>query len=272
VRRAREEEDRKYRERRTAERAAAAAARHAAAVREADRVKALKRQPPKTLSPLLVEERRKALEREAKREAARVLRRAKQLERELAAEARERQLMHAEEWQQERVKWARNYGGGNGRTSTVRVFISSTFQDMHGERDSLTRSVFPALNNRAKPRRVRVVPIDLRWGLTAEDTSDSGLGALEHCLLEGVGRGMWQMRGARLPALRLQPDSLRACLQWTTAAPCSSCWRGSGTAGVRLPTASATGGSWTSRALFPAPPLRPHPRPVCSLGPLQARI
>lgn len=30
----------------------------------------------------------------------------------------------------------------------------------------------------------RVVPVDLRWGLTAEDTSDSGLGALEHCFLE----------------------------------------------------------------------------------------
>ena len=55
---------------------------------------------------------------------------------------------------------------------------------MHGERDQLTRSVFPALNNMAKTRRVRVLPIDLRWGLTSEDTSDTGLGALEHCLLE----------------------------------------------------------------------------------------
>ena len=26
--------------------------------------------------------------------------------------------------------------------------------------------------------------IDLRWGLTREDTSESGLGALEHCLHE----------------------------------------------------------------------------------------
>ena len=32
--------------------------------------------------------------------------------------------------------------------------------------------------------QVRVVPVDLRWGLTSEDTSDTGLGALEHCLLE----------------------------------------------------------------------------------------
>jgi hypothetical protein len=54
----------------------------------------------------------------------------------------------------------------------------------HGERDQLTRSVFPALNNMCKSRRVRVLPVDLRWGLTSEDTSDTGLGALEHCLLE----------------------------------------------------------------------------------------
>ena len=31
---------------------------------------------------------------------------------------------------------------------------------------------------------MRVIPVDLRWGLTKEDTSDEGLGALEHCLLE----------------------------------------------------------------------------------------
>lgn len=28
------------------------------------------------------------------------------------------------------------------------------------------------------------MPVDLRWGLTNEDTSDAGLGALEHCLRE----------------------------------------------------------------------------------------
>lgn len=34
------------------------------------------------------------------------------------------------------------------------------------------------------PQPPYAVPIDLRWGLTSEDTSDTGLGALEHCLLE----------------------------------------------------------------------------------------
>lgn len=55
---------------------------------------------------------------------------------------------------------------------------------MHGERDIITRAVFPELNQRLKDRNIRVVPIDLRWGLTKEDTSDEGLGALEHCLIE----------------------------------------------------------------------------------------
>lgn len=184
VKRLKEEEERRQRDKKAAERSAVAAAKHAALQKDADRVRALRMQKPKQLSPLLVEERRKAADREIRKEQLRAQRRAKQLEKERAAEARERELMQAEEWAQERVKWARNYGGREGGWRTIRVFISSTFTDMHGERDSMTRSVFPALNNMCKPRRVRVVPVDLRWGLTAEDTSDTGLGALEHCLLE----------------------------------------------------------------------------------------
>jgi len=125
----------------------------------------------------------KAEERAAKRAAKKEARRVRALERERAREAEERRLMRAEEWEQQRAIW---WKGRSLESSwrTVRVFVSSTFNDFHGERDALTRVVFPALNNRAKSRRVRVVPVDLRWGLTAEDTSDSGLGALEHCLLE----------------------------------------------------------------------------------------
>ena len=52
----------------------------------------------------------------------------------------------------------------------MRVFISSTFRDMHGERDLLTRFVFPELRARWKKRFVNVVEIDMRWGMTEEDT------------------------------------------------------------------------------------------------------
>eukprot|EP00741_Cyanophora_paradoxa_P023056 tig00021537_g22266.t1 len=67
---------------------------------------------------------------------------------------------------------------------TLHVFVSSTFRDMHGERDVLTRVTFPALNDRCRACRVTVVPIDLRWGLTEEDTGEGGKGALEICLEE----------------------------------------------------------------------------------------
>src|SRR4051812_47186351 len=65
---------------------------------------------------------------------------------------------------------------------TVRVFISSTFRDMHAERDALNRFVFPELRSRCQKRGVEFVGIDLRWGLTAEEAQ--GAGALRLCLDE----------------------------------------------------------------------------------------
>jgi len=64
----------------------------------------------------------------------------------------------------------------------ARVFISSTFLDMHGERDILTRVVLPEIRERAKHRRVNVYEVDLRWGVTEEE-SQSGK-SMELCLDE----------------------------------------------------------------------------------------
>jgi tetratricopeptide (TPR) repeat protein len=55
---------------------------------------------------------------------------------------------------------------------TVRVFISSTFRDMHAERDYLVRVVFPALRERLLPFRVELIDIDLRWGITQEQAEN----------------------------------------------------------------------------------------------------
>lgn len=63
---------------------------------------------------------------------------------------------------------------------SARVFISSTFRDMHGERDYLTRYVFPELQERCNKLRVHITPVDLRWGVTEEETQQ----ALEICLGE----------------------------------------------------------------------------------------
>jgi WD40 repeat protein len=65
---------------------------------------------------------------------------------------------------------------------SVRVFVSSTFLDMHAERDYLNRIVFPELRSRCAKRGADFVGVDLRWGLTEADTQQRG--ALDACLNE----------------------------------------------------------------------------------------
>jgi WD40 repeat protein len=66
--------------------------------------------------------------------------------------------------------------------TTVRVFVSSTFRDMHGERDYLNRFVFPELRGRCLRRGVEFVGVDLRWGVTEDETRQQG--AVRICLEE----------------------------------------------------------------------------------------
>jgi WD40 repeat protein len=65
---------------------------------------------------------------------------------------------------------------------TVRVFISSTFRDMHAERDHLVKVVFPALRERLEKYRVFLIDIDLRWGVTREQADNDQV--LDLCLHE----------------------------------------------------------------------------------------
>ena len=55
----------------------------------------------------------------------------------------------------------------------VYVFISSTFNDMHAERDYLVKRVFPELSEWCEERRLRLVDIDLRWGVTEKDSQEN---------------------------------------------------------------------------------------------------
>ena len=48
---------------------------------------------------------------------------------------------------------------------TVRVFISSTFRDMHAERDHLVTVVFPELRERVERLGLEFYDVDLRWGV-----------------------------------------------------------------------------------------------------------
>ncbi len=68
-----------------------------------------------------------------------------------------------------------------GAWKTVRVFISSTFRDMQSERDWLVKRVFPALRQRLEARRIHLVDVDLRWGITGEQAdNDQVLGLCLH--------------------------------------------------------------------------------------------
>jgi hypothetical protein len=67
------------------------------------------------------------------------------------------------------------------------VFLTSTFQDFHAERDHLRRVVFPALEERLRARHQHLVPIDLRWGVetrTVAEEHAKELLILKVCLAE----------------------------------------------------------------------------------------
>ena len=60
------------------------------------------------------------------------------------------------------------------------VFISSTFNDMHAERDYLIKEVFPELTEWCEKRHIRLTDIDLRWGVTEEESQSNK--TIETCL------------------------------------------------------------------------------------------
>jgi len=68
------------------------------------------------------------------------------------------------------------------RIKTARVFASSTFSDMHAERDYLNRFVFPELRSRCTRHGIEFVGVDLRWGVTEKEIEQHG--ALSVCLDE----------------------------------------------------------------------------------------
>ena len=64
----------------------------------------------------------------------------------------------------------------------IRIFISSTFSDMQDERNELVSKVFPLLRKEAAKRGVTLTDIDLRWGITKEESESSKV--IDICLDE----------------------------------------------------------------------------------------
>lgn len=64
----------------------------------------------------------------------------------------------------------------------VRVFISSTFRDMQGEREELIKRTFPQLRKLCEQRGVTWGEVDLRWGISDEQKAEGKV--LPICLAE----------------------------------------------------------------------------------------
>jgi nephrocystin-3 len=52
----------------------------------------------------------------------------------------------------------------------LRVFLSSTFADLQPEREQLVKKVFPRIRAKCRDRGVEFTEIDLRWGITSEES------------------------------------------------------------------------------------------------------
>jgi hypothetical protein len=64
----------------------------------------------------------------------------------------------------------------------LRIFISSTFRDMQAERDYLIQNTFPSLRKYCAERDVLLQEIDLRWGITEEESKQGKV--VDTCLKE----------------------------------------------------------------------------------------
>ena len=60
----------------------------------------------------------------------------------------------------------RGYNKMGGQT--LRVFLSSTFRDMNGERDTFVQKYLPALRQHCAELGLFLSIVDLRWGVTVE--------------------------------------------------------------------------------------------------------
>ncbi len=68
------------------------------------------------------------------------------------------------------MKTVAGTGARFASSRVLRVFVSSTFRDMQAERDALVKHAFPLLCELCEERGVVWGEVDLRWGITDEET------------------------------------------------------------------------------------------------------
>lgn len=69
----------------------------------------------------------------------------------------------------------------------INIFLSSTFRDMHAERDYIRKHVLPQLRNQLIVHGITVDMTDLRWGIdTSEDDEDAREAKVLHVCMEAI--------------------------------------------------------------------------------------
>jgi hypothetical protein len=81
----------------------------------------------------------------------------------------------------------------NPTSKVVRVFISSTFRDMHAERDHLVTVVFPELRECCEKLGLEFFDVDLRWGVPEKTVDGETANSWEY----GFGRFGRVEKGSR---------------------------------------------------------------------------
>ena len=54
-----------------------------------------------------------------------------------------------------------------------RIFFSSPFKGMEGEREEFTSRYWPQIDSYCKHKGVQFVPVDMRWGITTESSANN---------------------------------------------------------------------------------------------------
>jgi hypothetical protein len=66
-------------------------------------------------------------------------------------------------------------------TRSIRVIVSSTFRDMHAERDRLVTVVFPELRERIEMLGFEFFDVDLRWDVPEKNANGETTNSWEYC-------------------------------------------------------------------------------------------
>ncbi|XP_034559515.1 telomerase protein component 1-like [Notolabrus celidotus] len=103
------------------------------------------------------------------------------------------------------------------RWRSVRVFVSSTFRDMHAERDILVRSVFPELRRRAAQHCLYLQEVELRWGVTEEESERAAELCLSEVCRSQMMVGILGERYGLVPSKPVLPDLPQ--YSWLASAP-----------------------------------------------------